>query len=122
MEKSLSLTQRKVNKTLFTELIPGISRPIPIQFYIPEEFNKKQELIESIESRGGVVIFKPTVLTYQITVLKDLPKDKSILKKIFYDGFVYKHSLIKESIKANKWRKTMYYQIRIKNKVGKKLP
>ena len=102
------MTQIPSIKQIFTETIPGIKEPIPIQFYIPEEFDDKESLVSEIEKRGGVIVFKPTVLSFQITELKAESKDKSSIKENFYDGLVYNADLIKDSIKDNKFTRNTW--------------
>ena len=76
-------------------LVPGIDTPLPVQFYIPENFEDKDELISVIENNGGVVVSKINSLSHQLCNSDDTNNINLYnMCKHFYNGYVFKRSLI----------------------------
>ena len=114
-------SKSKAFPKLFAQNIDGISKPVPIQFFIPEEFEEKERLLLQIKNNGGVVVEKITSLTYQISHIKDPDNDTSINKN-FYNGLIFSTKLISDSVKLEKFQNPFSYRLYRVNYSSKQLP
>ena len=95
---NIFITNTASKSSILTEKVPIIGE-ISLMFFIPYEFPQRQKLMKLIIDHGGAVVPYNNALCYQIvpdTILVENEEQK--LNKFYFNGRVYTHNLITDSI------------------------
>ena len=118
-EVEFFITSKIPKSKIFTEVVPVVGE-ISLMFYIPYEFPQRQKLMKLIIDHGGAVVPYNNAIWYQIAPDTMIVKDEENLKKYYFNGRVYTHNLIIDSINRG-WFKDPHDYIGFVIEGGKKI-